>query len=81
MNYHDGEVVLDGTATTTRSYEIILRTETIPAALRLDNKPLNSIPQAPSLAPSSGWWYDAAAHEVHAAVQAASFHLEVSGVH
>jgi alpha-glucosidase (family GH31 glycosyl hydrolase) len=81
MNYHDGEVVLDGTATTTRSYEIILRTETIPAALRLDNKPLSSFPQAPSPAQSSGWWYDAAAHQVHAVIQAANFRLEVTGAH
>jgi hypothetical protein len=80
MDYHDGAVVLQGTATSARSYEIILRSETTPAALRLDNQPLNSVPPSPSPARISGWWYDPAAHEVHAVVPVANFRLELTGV-
>ncbi len=80
MDYRDGAVVLEGTAPAARSYEIVLRSATAPAAMRLDNQPLHSIPPSPSPARISGWWYDAAAHEVHAVVQTANFRLEITGL-
>ena len=73
-----GTLQVDGASPTMRPYELIVWMKSAPEAVLLDGKPLPSFQHEPAPKPPSGWWFDVAAHQLHALFPADRFHLELS---
>ncbi len=70
------ELRITGASSVARQYEIVIVTDRAPADLQLDGKLLP--PSANPSQPREGWWFDPAAHQVHAAFTAAGFALLIT---
>jgi len=81
MQYHDGSVRLDGSATTAHAYQVVLSSDAKPASLQVDGKPVDASAPGSAATGSNGWSFDPATHEVHAWVNASTFRLDISGIH
>jgi alpha-glucosidase (family GH31 glycosyl hydrolase) len=67
---------ITGTSPSTRPYEVVVALQSTPSILQLDGKPLGA--NAAHAADTTGWWFDAASHQLHATFAATAFTLDVT---
>jgi alpha-glucosidase (family GH31 glycosyl hydrolase) len=80
LQQNGDEVAVDGKSSTTRDYEVIVRSKQPPASVRLNGAVFPPYTKASSDKPVSQWWWNPSTFEVYMLFHAADFKLNLSGV-
>lgn len=80
LDQHGEAVVLMGKSSTTRGYEVIVRSRRIPTSVKLDGAVFGPYTKGKNGKPPSQWWWNPSSGEVHLLFQAANFRVDLEGV-